>query len=608
MEQSRDKGQFFSVRRKILLGLAAISVIYMITVAGSYLMTGNITSIANEITPHAIRMKLLQEFSLSLQDSESNLDRWLATGYTDYEEKINTDIAGMLGIIGEIKKHPAGDNETLLLSLESMVLHYKEDIVSLSGTPASNPGERNAGIAHVYDELDSMKELTNAKVSLHASNIDSMVAAQVMMSQALIDEMLIMGTLILISGIVVAFLLTRSITRPLSEFGQAAGKMASGDMSVRVVVKNRDEFGELASSFNMMAAEIEKAHKNLQSHAEDLERKVQERTAAVEQKLSELTETKTAIVNMMDDMDGSNRELVVTKGDLEESLRKLQEVDTKKDEFISIAAHELKTPLTSIHGFSQLLRDSKISIDTEKRNKYLEIIDKESMRLAKLVSEILDLSRIDMGTIRFALEEVDLNALSESLLKEMDGPIKAKGLKLESSIEKNLPKISTDRERLTQVVINLLTNAMKYTPSGKIMLAIGRDGANVRFSVKDTGIGIAKENHSRIFQRFYQVDSSYTRSAGGTGLGLSLCKEFVTKLGGEIWFESAFGKGSEFIFTLPLKVPDSVRRYEKEGIDLPVEAKKKAEKDTATGKEKQKTALAPASSPAKKDKSMQKKA
>ncbi|MFH0956489.1 MAG: HAMP domain-containing sensor histidine kinase, partial [Candidatus Aenigmatarchaeota archaeon] len=221
---------------------------------------------------------------------------------------------------------------------------------------------------------------------------------------------------------------------------------------------------------------------------------------------------------------------------------------------------ELKTPLTSIHGFSQLLRDGKIAIDTEKRNRYLEIIDKESMRLSKLVTEILDLSRIDLGTLKFAFEEVDLGALLDSVKKEMEVPIKAKGLKSEYDLEKDLPKIVTDRERLTQILMNLITNSIKYTPEGKITVTAKREGGSIRFSVADTGIGIAKENHPKIFQRFYQVDSSYTRKASGNGLGLSLCKEFVARLGGRIWFESSIGKGSAFHFTLPLKSKEPVSR------------------------------------------------
>jgi signal transduction histidine kinase len=114
-----------------------------------------------------------------------------------------------------------------------------------------------------------------------------------------------------------------------------------------------------------------------------------------------------------------------------------------------------------------------------------------------------------------------------------------------------LPEISTDKERLTQILINLITNSIKYTHKGKITVSALKDGTGVHFIIKDTGIGISKKDQPKIFTRFYQVDSSYTRSAGGVGLGLSLCKEFVERLGGKIWFTSVAGKGSEFHFILP---------------------------------------------------------
>jgi hypothetical protein len=143
----------------------------------------------------------------------------------------------------------------------------------------------------------------------------------------------------------------------------------------------------------------------------------------------------------------------------------------------------------------------------------------------------------------------------KNVLNEMSVLAKERGLRLKSDIGKGLPKISTDMERLVQILINLISNAVKYTERGGIDVSAFKDGQNLHFVVKDTGIGIAKKYYGKLFERFYQIDSSYTRKAGGTGLGLSLCKEFVNALGGEIWFKSRFSKGSEFHFTLPIQAP-----------------------------------------------------
>jgi PAS domain S-box-containing protein len=280
---------------------------------------------------------------------------------------------------------------------------------------------------------------------------------------------------------------------------------------------------------------------------------LEENKKELDKKMGEMTGTKTAVLNMMEDMEETNRQLVNIQEELEKSLKELREMDIKKDQFISIAAHELKTPLTSIHGFSQLLQNRKVSNNFTKRSKYLKIMDHETKRLAKLVNDILDLSRIDLGTVKFSLDGVDLNRLIEDVKKEMDVQINEKGLKSEYDVEKGMPKIITDREKLTEILLNIINNAVKYTPTGKISVKAFKEKEGVHFIIKDTGIGIAKENQKKIFERFYQVDSSYSRKAGGTGLGLALCSEFIGFLGGKLWIKSELGKGSEFHFTMPLK-------------------------------------------------------
>lgn len=342
--------------------------------------------------------------------------------------------------------------------------------------------------------------------------------------------------------------------KPIQDLVKSIEKVRSGNLDIRIdTSKFECEMETLAVGFDQMIKDLKIYQDRIKKHAEELEQGVADKTKELDAKVNELTDMKTAILNMMEDMDEANRELIKTQEELKESLRELKETDIKKDEFISIAAHELKTPLTSIHGFSQLLQNKDIADNFEKRNKYLKIMDQETRRLAKLVSEILDLSRVDLGTLKLTSEEVDINKFMEDVQKEMNVQIKGKGLQSEYDIEKNLPNIVTDRERLIEILINLIINAVKYTPKGKITVKVFKENESVHFMIKDTGIGIAKKNQKHIFDRFYQVDSSYTRKAGGVGLGLSICKGFVNALGGSIWFASKLGKGSEFHFTLPIK-------------------------------------------------------
>ncbi|MCK4555272.1 MAG: HAMP domain-containing histidine kinase, partial [Candidatus Aenigmarchaeota archaeon] len=310
------------------------------------------------------------------------------------------------------------------------------------------------------------------------------------------------------------------------------------------------------NAFNKMASDLRESQEKIRKQNEELEQKVEERTYDIQ-------EGKRAIINMMDDTEKLNTELIAAQEKLRQNLNALKETDVKKNQFISIAAHELKTPLTSIHGFSQLLQNRDIAKNQKKREKYLKIMDHETLRLSKIVNDMLDLSRLDLNAVTFDISKVDMNKIIEDIRTEMNIQAKAKGLEIEYSLERSLPKIITDKERLTQILMNLINNAVKYTPKGKITVKVSMEGKDMHFIVKDTGLGIAKNNQDKIFGRFYQVDSSYTRSAGGVGLGLSLCKEFVEVLGGKLWCESAPGKGSEFHFTLPLKFKQAVRKIKK---------------------------------------------
>jgi signal transduction histidine kinase len=148
----------------------------------------------------------------------------------------------------------------------------------------------------------------------------------------------------------------------------------------------------------------------------------------------------------------------------------------------------------------------------------------------------------------------------------MDVQVMSKGLRSEYRVEKDLPKIITDKEKLIEVLINLINNSVKYTPAGKITVSVWRDADMLHFSVKDTGIGISKADQKKLFQRFYQVDSSFTRKASGAGLGLAICREFIELMGGNIWVKSQKDMGSEFHFTLPVKPP--VRRAAK-NLNMP---------------------------------------
>lgn len=253
----------------------------------------------------------------------------------------------------------------------------------------------------------------------------------------------------------------------------------------------------------------------------------------------------------VDELNNSYSQLFGYKEMMEESYEEFKKVSKKKDEFVSMVAHELKTPLAAIHGFSELLKNEKVFSNPETRDKYLGITIRETERLNRLVSQILDLSRIDLGTMKLNIERVDFSEVIKTVDENLRQRAEAKGLTLEFQAEKIY--IESDKERLIQIILNLTDNAVKYTERGGISVAAKLDGDDLLFSVSDTGVGIPEEHFRKIFTRFYEVDSSFSRKVGGTGLGLSIVKEIVELFGGKIWFESTYGKGTTFFLRLPAK-------------------------------------------------------
>jgi|SRR3989344_3522164 len=252
-------------------------------------------------------------------------------------------------------------------------------------------------------------------------------------------------------------------------------------------------------------------------------------------------------------LDLSSHELRDANLTLEASNLELKNLDQKKDEFISVAAHELKTPLTSIRGLSQLLQTEEIANDSEKRAHFLSIIDKNSEALYSLVLDIIDTSRLSLGQMHLNIEPLDVYSILEETKLTTESVIKNKGLACEFQTEKNLPKIIGDRIRILQILKNLIINSVHYTEKGEIKVSIKNEDGFLCFAVSDTGQGIPDDFKKNIFTRFNQLDSSLTRKIGGSGLGLSICKGIVENMGGTIWFESKIGKGTTFFFNIPIQ-------------------------------------------------------
>jgi two-component system sensor histidine kinase KdpD len=228
-----------------------------------------------------------------------------------------------------------------------------------------------------------------------------------------------------------------------------------------------------------------------------------------------------------------------------------KELDKMKSQLLSTVSHELRTPLASIKGFATTLLRDDVDWDEESRREFLSIIDEESDRLTELISNLLDMSRIEAGTLRVEPEPTDLDPIFRETAAEFQLMTRAHQIRVH--VPPALPPVMADPRRARQVLRNLVENAVKYSPEGgSITISAGVVNGRVRTSVADQGIGIGPEQLEHIFDRFYQVDSASTRSVGGSGLGLSICKAIVEAHGERIWVESQPDMGSTFHFTLPL--------------------------------------------------------
>lgn len=246
-----------------------------------------------------------------------------------------------------------------------------------------------------------------------------------------------------------------------------------------------------------------------------------------------------------------------------------------KSEFLATMSHELRTPLNSIIGFSELMLDCNIA-DSDMQKKFLGNISTSGKHLLSLINNILDLSKIEAGKMDLSYETFGVySAIDE--VKQLVAPLAdKKRLKLELHKDESLDNIYADKLKFKQILFNLASNAIKFTPpGGKVIISATRNQDKVQFSVEDTGIGIAEENKRKLFQPFIQIESTTSRRYEGTGLGLSLVKKFIEMHGGQIWFESEFGKGTKFTFDLPLN-PASKEKTISQAVTFPAAIEKTA--------------------------------
>jgi hypothetical protein len=253
------------------------------------------------------------------------------------------------------------------------------------------------------------------------------------------------------------------------------------------------------------------------------------------------------------ELEQKSRELEVATAELRSANQRLQDLDRLKDDFVSTVTHELRTPLTSIRAFSEILHDNP-ALDGMQREKFLGIIIKESERLTRLINQVLDLAKLESGAAEWNTDAIDLREVIDDAVSATSQLFRDRNVRVATRLPPAVPLVTADRDRLMQVMLNFLSNAVKFCRphDGRVTVTLSEVPGALQVDVADNGIGISEENQQIIFEKFRQVGDTLTEKPQGTGLGLPICRHIIHHFGGRLWVMSTLGAGATFSFTLPL--------------------------------------------------------
>ncbi len=408
-----------------------------------------------------------------------------------------------------------------------------------------------------------------------------------------------------IMAMILGVFLSRSISGPIRNLTESASKMADGDFGASIAPEGNDEIGILTNTFNTMASKlkttldeisgekdkIEVVLKNMADgiiafdylgnsvHINPAAEKMFSLQKGKTYKFSEFfeklgIEVKLEEALLYDDKTGVNKTFTIedtiinahfapykieqarTEGIIVafQDITKQQKLDNSRRAFVADVSHELRTPITNIKSYSETLLDAQID-DEETKRSFLSVINSEADRMTRLVKDLLVLSQLDYSKTQFKFDDVNIRKLIEDVVNAMKIEAKNRNLTFEFIARNNVPEtVELDRDRINQVITNIVSNAFKFTKDGgavTVILSAVED--KILISVMDTGIGIPQKDLPMIFERFYRVDKARSREQGGTGLGLAIAREIVKAHNGNITIESVYKKGSTVTITLPVK-------------------------------------------------------
>jgi len=583
---------FKSIQTKIVT-IFILVILSVVTVIGTF-MTTNIVKLYN----NEFSVMMEQVFTPALV---SELEKSAAVSGADGVRDIVSSYIGPLGIdtyrfysildakTGEVlatsdetKSANAEKSDNLILAMTGKVgntVNTQKKYIDYA-LPI-NVGNSTKYIVYVKDTKDEINAITRNVLFI--------------LIEALLFSVLI--------SIILGYFFGRTITKPIRDLTKSTEHIAEGKFDIVNTIKSNDEIGILSDTFNYMSSTLQRTVSEVNSEKNKVETILQNMTDGIlafnlSGRLIHINPEAKRLIgrNFYDDLkfDTFFKEIgadismgnIIYLNDEEKSEREAtiggrvvrftfapfklknkisgiivvvhditnqQKLENARREFVANVSHELRTPLTTVKSYAETLMDMDID-DRDMQNHFLGTIANEADRMTRIVKDLLTLSKLDEGQYQVKpFEQINLSQLVSDIIEKMFFAAKEKHQDITLTAKKTPIYVTTDCDKLEQVIINIVSNAIKYTPeNGKISISCEKVYKDAYIKVRDNGIGIPKENLPRIFERFYRVDNARSRETGGTGLGLAIAKQIMTQLGGNIIINSTYGEGTEVIISVPL--------------------------------------------------------
>lgn len=599
---------FQSIHFKIALVLALILLVTLEIVGAVFvnqLENKNMASFKKQVqVPTYVNTTLTNELSSSniananvkIKSLLSNID---SNNYTEIKV---VDAKNTIRGTNEVGDQSSVGQKNFRTDIKNAIINRRS-----SSSITSNPGDSSRYYTVITPLINSSNNELVGVVYVHA-NLNTVYNE---INQITVIYV-VAAVVAILSGLLISIVISKAITKPIDEMKKQTLQIARGDYSGQVHVYGRDELGQLANAVNNLSVKVEESQESTESERQRLDSVLTNMTDGViatdrrgyviimnDEAASFLETTEqdalgNSILDILDirkdyslrDLIENPDETIIDRSDKDHDLilhahfsliqrdsgfvsglvcvlhdvTEQQKIDNDRKEFVSNVSHELRTPLTSVHSYIEALQDGAWK-DPEIAPNFLKVTQEETDRMIRMINDLLTLSRMDSGTQKIDKELVNITELFNYILNRFDMIIKSddnnsekpnKHYRIERRFTKQDLWVEVDTDRFTQVIDNLMNNAIKYSPDGGVITcSLYKTKHSVILSVRDQGLGIPRSSIPHIFDRFYRVDKARSRAQGGTGLGLAISKEVVEALGGKIWVESTENRGSTFYISLP---------------------------------------------------------